>query len=375
MPRRRDERARVLGPTWCKDKASWRATVLQPQADESGHRRTYRYFGDKNEAQDWIEETRAKLVRLSGVTIEQALTEYREHLRERDNKEESDDEKLRRLGKFFESVKRMQVSRLRPERGAELYASFRDGRSVDYHRDSLSAAKGFLSWCINRGWITESPLAKVNGIAKKNKGKLQFTGDECKRWLALCMAKAARRDSASAVRHSDAAIALMMLLLMALRQSDVLRRTVRDVDLDATVLRVSNGKTKKSNRPRWIPVQLRPFLKTITAGLPSSELLFGERTISWLIKAQRRFCKEAGVPYVCPHGLKGTAGSVLAVTGELSDKIADHLSHDNSAITERHYIAPGILDGVQASRALEVLFPVPKPVPEGSTNVTDRERN
>lgn len=375
MPRRRDERARALGPTYCKDKKAWRTTLLKPGGDASGDQRTYRYFDDEEEANDWIEDTNKDLARLVGTTIEKAIDDYREHLRERDNKEESDDETMRRLGLFFRPVMKMQVARLRPERGSELYAAFRNGRSVDYHRDALSGARSFLSWCVDGGLIAESPLAKVKGIGKKNKGKTQFTGDEAKKWLALCLVRAARRDSASAVRHSDPAIALMMLLLMALRQSDVLKRTVREVDLDATVLRVNHGKTKKSNRPRRIPAVLRPFLKVLTAGMPPSELLFGYHTVSWLIKAQRKLCKEAGVPYVCPHGLKGTAGSLLAETGELADKIADHLSHETSAITERHYITPGIIDGVQASRAIEVLFPVPNPVPDGSTSSTTAEKN
>lgn len=375
MPRRRDERARVLGPTYCKDKEAWRATVLQPQADEPGHRRTYRYFGDEDEAKDWIEETRQKLVRLSGTTIEQALKEYGQQLRERGNKEESDDETMRRLGIFFKPVTKMQVARLRPDRAGELYVTFRDGRSVDYHRDTLSVAKGFMSWCVDRGTITDNPLAKVKGIGKKKKGKPQFTGDECKKWIALCLAKAARRDSASAVRHSDAAIALMMLLYLALRQSDVLRRRVRDVDLDATVLRVSGGKTPKSNRPRNIPPVLRPFLLTITAGMPSTELLFGERTISWLIKAQRRFCMEARLPYVCPHGLKGTAAALLVETGQSAEAIAAHLSHENPYITEQHYLVPGVLDSARVNRSLEVLFPVPNPVPDGYDGSTLSEKN
>lgn len=380
MPRRRDERARVLGPTWCQEKEAWRITVVDPSRDGSGSGRNYRYFGgEKDQGQkDALKFKRiqeVRLVRLSGTTIEQALDEFRQYLPERGNKPASDTETMRRLGLFFKSVLKMQVARLRPERGAELYKAFREGRAVDYHRDALSAARWFMGWCVDRGWTAESPLAKVKGTGKKNKGKMQFTGDETKKWIAYCLAKASRRDTPSAVRDSDAAIALMMLLLLALRQSDVLRRTVRDVDMGATVLRVTNGKTKKSNRPRAIPSMLRLFLLAVTAGRGGEESLFGHHTISWLWGAQRRFCKAAGVPYVCPHGLKGTMGSTMAEHGESVERIAHYLSHENPYITEQHYILPGIIDGAQASRAIEYLYPVPIPVPDASGGIGYSDKN
>lgn len=363
MPRRRDDRPRVLGPTWCKDKASWRATVLQPQADEPGHRRTYRYFGDEKEANEWIEETRAKLVRLSGTTFADALDAYEVALTERGNLASSVHETMRRIRLFFAGVMSMQVARLRQEKAAELYAAFREGKSVDYHRNSLSNARGFMGWCMEeRGWITENVLTKVKGTGRKKRGKPQFTGDEASRWFAFVVEKAARRGSDIERRDSDPAIGLLMLLTMALRQGDVIKRQVRDVDLNITVLRVSGGKTDKSNRPRKITEALRPLLKQVIHDREAHDWLFpttgtksGAHTKHWLRKAQKRFCAAAGVPYIPPHGLKGTAGSILAETGELSDKIADHLSHTNKSMTERHYIAPGIVDGVQAERAFAVI--------------------
>lgn len=380
MPRRRDERARVLGPTWCKDKEAWRATVLKPGGDEQGHRRSYRYFGgDKDEAEKqakrWVAETRAKLVRLEGVTFKQAIDRFEDHLKERGNQEVSITNPIGWLRLFFADVMGMQVARLRPERAGELYAVFRVGRSVDYHRAALSRAKGLLAWCIEQGWCADNALAKVKGVGKKKKGKMQFTGDEARKWIAMCLVKASRRDRPSAVRQSDAAVALMTLLLLALRQSDVLKRNVRDVDLNATVLRVTGGKTAKSNRPRHIPTLLRPFLLALTANRPGNELLFGRRTNDWLRTAQRKFCQEAGVPYVCPHGLKGTMGSLMAEMGEAVERIANHLSHENPYITERHYLAPGIIEGTQTSRAIEVLFPVPNPVPNARGTIATVDSN
>ena len=68
-----------------------------------------------------------------------------------------------------------------------------------------------------------------------------------------------------------------------------------------------------------------------------------------------RFCEAAGVPYVCPHALKGTAGSILAETGESADVIANHLSHEEVATTMKHYVRPGAVEAGQTERVLAVI--------------------
>jgi hypothetical protein len=42
-------------------------------------------------------------------------------------------------------------------------------------------------------------------------------------------------------------------------------------------------------------------------------------------------------------------------TGALADQIADHLSHDESSTSKRHYIAQGAIEEAAARRALTVL--------------------
>ena len=144
---------------------------------------------------------------------------------------------MRRMRLFFDTVIDTQLARLTPERTAQLYVDFRVGRSVDYHRNTLGNAKGFLAWCVAQGWVQTNALAAVEGVGRRSVGKEQLTGDEARKLHDWCMWRARRGD--------EAAIGVLMLLLMALRQSDVTKRLVRDVDLDATVLRVSGGKTRR----------------------------------------------------------------------------------------------------------------------------------
>jgi integrase len=292
--------------------------------------------------------------------VDEAIDAYQQFLREKGTGEVSYNETVRRLRLFFPD-RSMPVARTTPERAKGYYEAFRqrlkpNGQpiSVDYHRCALINARSFLSWTIEQGFLSANPLANVKGIGRRNAGKPQHTGDETRKLYSLCLSKAEAGDRA--------ALGVLMALLMALRSGDITRRLVRDVDLDGTVLRVEHGKTRKSNRPRRIPVVLQPMLRGLVKGRDPFEPLFktpytndGHHTRRWLETAMVKICAEVGVPYVCPHALKGTAGTLLADTGALADQIADHLSHEKVSTTEKHYVARGAFQAAQAERAFGVI--------------------
>jgi len=360
MPPRRSDRARVLGPTWIPAKQRYRVLVITPQADGTGSRRATRWFADPAEAQELAEQIAAKLGRLSVTTTSAAIDQYEAHLAESGTVAVSYRETCRRLRLFFDPLT-LPVSRITPERAAAAYETFRkrlrpDGApiSVDYHRAALINARSFLNFCIAQEWLSLNPLAHVKGIGRRSSGKPQLTGDEVRTLYTHCLARAEEGEASS--------LGILMALLMALRSSDLTRRVVRDVDFEGTVLRVTSGKTRRSNRPRRIPAVLQPMVLKLIDGRVAEAPLFptpytatGHHTRRWLEEAMRKRCDEAGVPYVPPHSLKGIAGTVLAETGELADRIADHLSHESSKTSERHYIAPGALDDARLGRALKVI--------------------
>lgn len=352
MPRHREERARVLGPYWHKAKGQWWAKVLVPQAADAGCRRIDRYFGSEREAQDWVDETRAKLARLEGRTLKAALDAFEEQLVERGNERKSRVEKMRRLKLFFADVEGMQVARLKPERAAALYAQFREGRSVDYHRNTLGNAKGFLGWCQEQGWASSNPLAGVKGTGKRSAGKLQLTGDEARKFHAAALELADQGDLG--------ALGADMLLVMGLRQSEVTRRKVRDLDLQGSVLRIEKAKTAKGNRIVMVPEVLQSRLLELTEERKAQDVLFAaggelEHTKAWLYAAVRRVCDAAGVTQVCPHGLRGTHASLALSVGEGAKAVADSLGHESTRTTLRHYAGAGSAEAGEQGRTLRVL--------------------
>lgn len=293
----------------------------------------------------------ARLARLYGTTVGEALDAYDEHQRQR-TKDVSRIELLRRLRLFFAAEADTQVSRLRADACTRLYAAFTVGRSVDYHRNTLGNARGFLDWCVERGWLPTNPIAAVKGVGKRSAGKLQLTGDEARAFLATAISMA---------EHDDAgALGAAMLLLMGLRQGEVRDRQVRDLDLDGTVLRVQHGKTARARRTVAIPTALQPLLADLAEERGALEPLFaaadgGHHTKAWMIAAVKRVCVAAGVPVVCPHGLRGTHASVAASVGMSPEVVASALGHEDARTTLRHYAeGQAVAEGAQA-RALAVI--------------------
>lgn len=363
MGRHVDESNRVLGPTYIPSKsgnAKWRVVVLSPKEARPDRRRVTKWFDTEEDAEEVCEQVRRGFKRQQSTTIEQALKDYKEHLREKGTVAVSYNETARRLAAFFPSP-RIQLMRVTPELAEEYYEAFRrvrkdDGalRSVSYHRSALINARSFFKWCVKRDLVDGNPFEKVEGVGKKNRGKFQHTGDETGRLCAHCYKLASAGDVN--------ALAVLLVFYLALRSKDICSRIVRDVDMDGTVLRVYDGKTERSNRGRRIPRILQPLLRKFIKGRPSDAPLFetpytksGHHTRRWLEQAIVKLCDGAKVPHIVPHALKGAAANVLVETGHLADAIADHLSHESPSTTRDHYLPSGALEDARTERGADLI--------------------
>lgn len=371
MGRRAIEHARVRGPYRHRD--GWRVETIDPEADRQEGRVATDYFGSQEEAEAFKRAVEAKLARLYGVTFDDGLTQYRTWMIEKKgNQAGSATETERRLRLFFEEVIGQRLAKVNEERAGELYEAFthrtyevgpKKARRVKpyqpaHHRHTLAQAKTFLRWCVDQGWLKASQLENVEGHGKANVGKEQLTGDEARIYFRWCMCKA--------VHGNDAALGLLMCLLMRRRNGDIRKRVVRDVDLDGTVLRFGVGtsaktKTKKGDVPDEIPECLRSLIQGRIEGRGPLEPLFpsadgGFHGSSWLRAAAHRLCAGAGVPYVPPHGLKGTAGTLAAIKlGKTGDDLAGYLFHEEVTTSERNYAAEGAVRVAVARAGMKVI--------------------
>jgi integrase len=139
-----------------------------------------------------------------------------------------------------------------------------------------------------------------------------------------------------------------------MRASEITNRVVRDVDDDARVLWIERAKSKAGERHLEVPEVLRPRLAALIAGRRGDEPLFPDRDRHWVGYHVRRLCRAAGVPVVCPHGLRGTQASI-AVRAVPAEHVAQQLGQTGPAVTRRHYLAAGAEQDGRQRAALQVL--------------------
>jgi integrase len=140
----------------------------------------------------------------------------------------------------------------------------------------------------------------------------------------------------------------------------VTARVARDIDDDGRVLWVPFGKTHNARRRLRIPEQLRPLVLRLVATKRADEPLFypatHQRVWTHYYNAQvRALCRQAGVPEVVPHSLRGLHATLALEGGATADAVAKALGHSSFAMTEQHYASPSSVSNARSSRVAQTL--------------------
>src|SRR5450432_1078327 len=171
----------------------------------------------------------------------------------------------------------------------------------------FAEAKTFHRWCRDKGWTKINAFEHVQGLGRRRRGKPQLTTDEARKFLAKALELAEDDD--------DGAIAAAMALLMGMRASEIVERTIRNLDDDGRLLWITDAKTQAGVRRLEVPPQLQAHLQRIARGKEQGDRLFGPgATRYWVLRSVQRICKAAGVPIVPAHGLRGTHATLASAT-------------------------------------------------------------
>lgn len=335
---------RVNGPypSWKK----FRLVIIE----EDGSQRAESY-----DTKELAEEAKRRLTAdTSGPTVWEAMTRYFDHLGEKGCKPASVKTARFRLQSFFGfdepecDLEYLPVTQLTRERCEALYAEQRTRMAVDTHRNTLTKAKAFGQWCVKQRFIGVNPLAEIEPIGRRKRGKEQLRVDEARKFLAVCQEHTAEGD--------PAAVAAMTALLLGLRGSEVVERVVRDLDDGGRLLWIPSAKTEAGKRTLEVPDSLRPALLKLAKGKQPSEKLFTDRDRHWLLYHVRRMCREAGVPEVTAHSLRGLHATLAMEWGSTGRVVAAALGHTSFAMTtKRHYVAPGTVERAAQRRVGSML--------------------
>lgn len=239
--------------------------------------------------------------------------------------------------------------------GAQLYEAAQHDRSADTHRNLLVAGHLWARWCIKQRWLKSDPFAEVDPAGRRRHGadKMRLTVDESRKLEAWCLA------------HPDdqGAVLTLAYLYLGTRNSELVRRVVRDLDDDATLLVILKAKTPSGTRQLRIPELLGVLLRDMCAGRPADAPLFtGDRLPHMTVNAARnhvrRICAAAGVPSVPPQALRRTQASLATEAGETSLAVARHLGQatgEAPKVTTQSYIDRDSASAAQGDRVLRVI--------------------
>lgn len=239
----------------------------------------------------------------------------------------------------------------------------------------LAYAKRCFDLGVANGWVRTNPFVDVrpsdstpcpcnsgkkfgdcHGHMKRGKPKLRVNASR------TLMAKLLEDDSLEAT-------AVLTALMLGLRASAVVNRTVADLDDDGWLLWVRDDKTAAGDREIEVPSLLRERLMRITYEREPHERIFGPMTRHALHYHTVRLCKLAGVDRVTPHGLRGSAATKAVRMGGSLEDVAAAMGHaDGGATLKRHYLGGGAEESARG-RQMERL--VPKKKQDGAEEIPD----
>ena len=337
------EAPKVLGPYENKDK--WRLVV------KSGDKRKSLVFDTFDQAETAKGNLLASFDDSAKLTVGDLLAQFIEHKRQRGCVDRSllhvKHTIMRILPKLDKSA------HMSPEKAEALYLATIEKYAVASHAISLRTVKAMYRFAIKKKLVAKNPFDEVQSIGRANKGKLQLRTDEAKRLTDYLTELASLGDWR--------ALALLTQLFLGLRSSEVLKLKKRDLDCDASVIVVDGTKTKNAKRRLALDAPIvRELLRRRAEGMKPEALLFslnGSTVLSatCLHKALTKYCKQADLPTVCPHSLRGLHSSLAVQAGASSSYVARALGHGSDEVTKRHYISESAMDSARSARVSEAL--------------------
>ena len=342
----RNSEPRIYGPYRHGD--VWRLHVVTRRG--RGRQTVYRVYPTRDLAEAALGGARSQA---QGTTVKMAVDALLAKMRSDGLAESTIETNEFRLWHFFQLPRtdNRPLQWLR-NRGDELYAAAQVDRSADTHQAELTLAKQLGALCVRRRWLRANPFEDVEPTGRKTHGstKPRLRVDESRKLREYCLA-----------RPSDQRCVMTLgYLLLGSRASELVLRSVRDLDDGGNLLWIDRAKTIRGNRRSVIPDELRVLLLGLCKGKRPDEAIFtkdnGKRaTRHWAYYNVRRVLGEAKVPVLSPQALRRTQADMATEAGETSLAVARHLGQTSDVVTDRSYRDRNVVADAKASRALKII--------------------
>ena len=356
MARKRGGKWRVHGPyleTLPGGRKRYRIVIVNPQ----GERRSV-FAATEQKAKRMISAAKVEIV--GEVTCEVAIDRYWRDLKRRGRRKNTYVTARERLERWLPGDR--ALSWVTEPWLRRKYLDRTKSLAVDSHKAELAEQKRFQRWCVARGLLRKSPAENIEPLEgeRRKKGKKKLRQREA---ALFCMAAIVMYRKGG--RGYEGALGCLLALYLGLRSWEICTLRARDVDEGpgGVVLWVAEeeGKTDNAERQLEVPGELAELLLKQAKGKKSEGYLFpaksktGHRGRTWLREAVKRVCKEAKVPRVCPHGLRGTHATLAREAGATGHLVAKQLGHGSVRVTEECYIAPSATEKARNKKVFKVM--------------------
>lgn len=314
-----------------KKRGTWRVQVTRADRSRTSHTVQTRELAEiiAAHAREQIEN--------QCQTVREAIGLYLRELDKRGRTFVHRETERRKMERMFPREE-MLLSELHPIVGQRLYDDLVEaGLAVDTHRNTLNTARSMCQWFVKQRLLEVNPFADVEGVGTRNKGKPQLTEDEAKRWMSTALADPDVRTTAA-----------LCCLVLGMRCREIIGLTPRALDRGGAIVRIWRSTTKTSAGERKLEVP--ECLQDRMPALCATTLVHNQ-----IYRRTHRICKAAGVPLVCPHGLRGTHASLARAAGATGELVSAALGHASTSITEQHYTRQEITEQVEHRAALRIL--------------------
>jgi integrase len=258
-------------------------------------------------------------------------------------------------GKYLEEIDKSELGAFEDMRRSA-------GVTSSTIRRDLACLSSLLTFCEDKDWIDEGKNL-VPGYMRRRARRGLKEGQSRTRWLthteeaALLTLSAAKRFSKGPLRE-----AMMLAIDTGLREQELFSLTWPQIDLVNRV--ITTTKDTKNGRARAVPMQDRSaqFLshwKTInSASRTPTFYVFAKangRRYQNLFRGFKALVSKAGIPEVCWHDLRRTAGCRwLQNHGKQLHQVSVLLGHSSIVVTEKSY---AFLDQLQLAKDTATQFP------------------
>lgn len=342
----RSNEPRIYGPY--KHGEQWRNHVVVRRGGK--RTTTYDVYPTRELAEAALAGARSQA---QGCTVKQAVDALLEEMRKAGNAQSTIDTNEFRLWHFFQLPQNSnRPLRWLSTRGQELYDAAQVRRSADTHQAELALAKQLGDLALKRRWLRVNPFAIVEPVGKKTHGstKPRLRVDESRKLREYCLAEPGDQ-------HRVLTLAYMLL---GSRASELVKRTVRDLDDNGHLLWIERTKTIAGTRRLGIPDELRVLLLGLAKGKAPDAPLFTREdgkiaTRYWAYHHVKRILREAKVPELPPQALRRTHSDLADEAGQSAIAIARHLGQTSATVTNRSYRDKNVAADARVERTLRVI--------------------